>query len=38
MRQAKIFYDTILAGKLIETDDGYYTYQYNEEYIVNYPK
>lgn len=38
MRQAKIFYDAILAGILTETDDGYYTYQYNEDYIANYPE
>lgn len=38
MRKAKIFYDNILAGTLIETDDGYYTYQYNQNYIANYPE
>lgn len=36
MRQAKILYNDILAGILTETDDGYYTYQYNEDYISRY--
>jgi serine/threonine-protein kinase HipA len=35
MIKAKIFYDDILAGTLTETDDGYYTYQYNENYIAD---
>jgi serine/threonine-protein kinase HipA len=26
MRSAEIFYDTTLAGKLVETDDGEYIY------------
>lgn len=38
MRKAKIFYDNILAGTLTETDDGFYTYRYNDDYIVNYPE
>ncbi|WP_026808423.1 HipA N-terminal domain-containing protein [Arenibacter latericius] len=32
MRKAKIFYDTLLAGELIETDDGDYIFQYEAEY------
>lgn len=37
MRQATILYNNILAGILTETDDGYFTYQYDENYIANYP-
>ncbi|WP_298328350.1 HipA N-terminal domain-containing protein [uncultured Dokdonia sp.] len=37
MRQATILYNDILAGILTETDDGYFTYQYDENYIANYP-
>lgn len=36
MRQAKIFYNNILAGTLTETNDGYYTYEYNQNYIDNH--
>lgn len=36
MRQAKILYDNILAGILTETDDGYYTYKYDQNYIANH--
>jgi|SRR5450432_875700 serine/threonine-protein kinase HipA len=38
MRQAKIYYDNLLAGILTETDDGDYTYQYENDYISNHPK
>jgi serine/threonine-protein kinase HipA len=38
MRQATILYNDILAGILTETDDGYFTYQYDENYIANYPE
>ena len=38
MRQAKIYYDNLLAGILTETDDGDYTYQYEKDYISNHPK
>lgn len=37
MRSAEIFYDTILAGKLVETDDGEYTFRYTSEYVKNFP-
>lgn len=37
MRQAKIFYNDIFCGILIETNDGDFTFQYNEGYISNYP-
>jgi serine/threonine-protein kinase HipA len=37
MRQANIYYNSILCGFLIETDDGEYTFQYDNNYIENYP-
>jgi serine/threonine-protein kinase HipA len=36
MRQANILYNNILAGILTETNDGLYTFQYNENYIDLY--
>jgi serine/threonine-protein kinase HipA len=38
MRQATICYRDEVAGLLIETDDGLYTFQYNENYIASYPQ
>lgn len=37
MRQAKIFYDSVYCGLLTETDDGEYTFAYDEVYVSNYP-
>ncbi len=37
MRKAEIFYQDILAGILIETNDGEYTFEYDKDYIENYP-
>lgn len=37
MRQAKIFYDSIFCGVLTETNDGDFTFQYQENYVKNYP-
>jgi serine/threonine-protein kinase HipA len=37
MRSAEIFYSDILAGILTETDDGMYTFLYDEEYIQAHP-
>ncbi|WP_435254695.1 HipA N-terminal domain-containing protein [Tenacibaculum sp. A30] len=37
MRQAKIFYDSIFCGVLTETNDGDFTFQYQEDYVKNYP-
>lgn len=37
MRQAKIFYDTIFCGILTETDDGEFTFKYEDEYVNQYP-
>lgn len=36
MRMANIFYSDLLAGKLIETDDGEYTFGYDADYIKKY--
>lgn len=38
MRQAAIYYKDVLAGMLTETDDGEYTFQYEEKYIKDFPK
>lgn len=37
MRQAKILYDTLFCGILTETNDGEFTFKYDEEYVRNYP-
>jgi serine/threonine-protein kinase HipA len=37
MRQAAIYYKDLLAGVLTETDEGEYTFQYDEKYITGYP-
>ena len=37
MRVAKIFYKETEAGRLIETDDGFYQFQYLPEYVKAYP-
>jgi len=37
MRKATIYYKDIPAGVLTETDEGEYTFQYNESYISQYP-
>lgn len=37
MRSAEIYYDTILAGKLVETNDGDYTFTYTADYVKNFP-
>ena len=38
MRRAQIFYKETLAGILTETDEGEYTFQYEKDYVKNYPK
>ena len=38
MRQANIYYDNIFCGILTETDDGEYTFQYDDKYIENHPE
>jgi serine/threonine-protein kinase HipA len=37
MRSAKIFYKDLLAGTLTETDDGDYVFQYEKNYVIDYP-
>ncbi len=37
MRQAKILFDSIFCGILTETDDGEFTFKYDEEYVRKYP-
>ena len=38
MRKAAIYYKEYLAGTLTETDEGEYTFQYEEKYIQEHPK
>ena len=38
MRKAKVLYKNIFAGILTETDDGEYIFEYDENYVNNYPK
>lgn len=37
MRQARIFYDTVFCGLLTETNDGDFTFNYDSDYINQYP-
>ncbi|WP_317042329.1 HipA N-terminal domain-containing protein [Salegentibacter salinarum] len=37
MRQAKILYNNLFCGLLTETDDGTFTFQYDEEYLNRHP-
>lgn len=38
MRKAAIYYNDFLAGMLTETDEGEYTFQYEEKYTKDHPK
>ena len=38
MRQAKIYYQDVYAGLLVETDDGEYEFTYEAQYIEQYPE
>lgn len=38
MRQAKVFYQDILAGILTETNEGDYVFQYEYDYIKEHPE
>lgn len=38
MRKAAIYYKEYLAGILTETDEGEYTFQYEERYVQEHPK
>lgn len=35
MRSAQIYYKELLAGKLVETNDGEFAFQYDEQYVKN---
>jgi serine/threonine-protein kinase HipA len=37
MRKGKVFYKDIFAGIITETDDGDYIFQYDKEYVKEYP-
>lgn len=37
MRSAEIYYQDLLAGILVETDEGLYTFQYEKEYVAKHP-
>ena len=37
MRKAQVLYKDRLAGILIETDEGEYTFAYEKEYVIKYP-
>lgn len=37
MRKANVYYNNIVAGILTETNDGEYTFQYDELYIAKHP-
>ena len=37
MRSAEIYYKELLAGKLTETNEGEFVFQYNDHYVVNHP-
>jgi len=37
MRNANIYYKEVLAGKLTETNEGEYVFEYEDQYIKNHP-
>lgn len=37
MRKGKVFYKNHLAGIITETNDGEYVFQYDSQYVENYP-
>lgn len=37
MRVAEVYYDNVLSGLLTETEDGQFTFQYDKDYISNFP-
>jgi serine/threonine-protein kinase HipA len=38
MRQGLVFYKEHLAGTITETDEGEYIFQYDAQYVTDYPK
>ncbi len=37
MRKGRVYYNDSLAGIILETDDGEYIFQYDENYVKNHP-
>jgi len=37
VRRAEIYYKDVVAGILIETNEGQYTFLYDKEYVLKYP-
>lgn len=38
MRQGKVYYKDYFAGIISETNEGAYIFQYDEQYVRNYPR
>lgn len=38
MRQGKVYYKNHLAGIITETDEGEFVFQYDEQYVHDYPQ
>lgn len=38
MRKGKVFYQDHLAGRIMETDEGAYVFQYEENYVTEHPR
>ncbi|MBP6185676.1 MAG: HipA N-terminal domain-containing protein [Saprospiraceae bacterium] len=38
MRSGKVYYKDLLAGTIIETNDGEYVFQYDEQYVNDHPQ
>ena len=37
MRSANIYYKEVFAGKLTETNEGEYVFEYNDQYVTDHP-
>ncbi len=37
MRKGEVYYKDCLAGIILETDEGEYVFQYDEQYVKNHP-
>lgn len=37
MRRGRVFYNDIPTGIITETDDGEYTFRYDDQFVINYP-
>lgn len=38
MRKGKVYYKNHLAGIITETNDGEFVFQYEEQFVIDYPK